>query len=273
MLKQWALNNGQLVRYYRPYREVVTSYQAPAGVGYQRDLYRLEGWPEQSITAIERQYMGPVVDDPAAKAIEALLAPEHTHLTTELRTSWVRFLMSLVARTPNSVASLEAEWGRLWPEAIDADPEQYLALRKPNDPETFGEWVKENYPAILNLTGKHILPELIENKDVGSRILRMRWKTIRLNAEFPDLLLGDNPLVVTHDIQNPQCVVSLPLSPKHLFVASANRATIEMLSDRSGSTLARAMNESTIRQADRDVFGASGRHLRFVENRLRQRAT
>ena len=142
LLRRWAVNDCRLVRFYRPYREVKAVLQAPAGVGYRRDLYRLEGWPAESVTAIERKYMGPVVDDPAAKALDALIARDERLFTPDVRTAWVRFLMSLRVRTPQSVAAVADEWKKRLPEAIAADPEVYEAIRGPDDPPTMLEWVE-----------------------------------------------------------------------------------------------------------------------------------
>lgn len=271
LLRRWAVNDGRLVRFYRPYRDVVSVRQAPAGVGYRRDLYSLEGWPAESVTAIERQYMGPVVDDPAAKALEALVARDEGLLTPELRVAWVRFLMSLRVRIPQSVAAVADEWKARIPEAIAANPEDYEAIRRPGDPATMLEWVERHVPGLLEQSGKHLLPALIENDEVGTVMLRMNWNSVEFAPPFPDLLLGDNPLVMTHAVKDPRCAIALPMTPSVLFIATHSQEATEQLLERGGDRLVPLMNESTLGQAVHDVFGTTERHLQFVENRLRPR--
>jgi len=63
-LKQWCGDDGKVVRYYRPYREVVPSTVIPDNTGYEPNLYTLEGFPTDLRASIETHYMGPEIDQP-----------------------------------------------------------------------------------------------------------------------------------------------------------------------------------------------------------------
>lgn len=133
------------------------------------------------------------------------------------------------------------------------------------------EWVERHVPALLDQSGKHLLPDIIESEKFGTILLRMKWTTLESKDAFPDFLIGDNPLVITHGLEDSRSVVALPLSPTFLFLAAHSFDVTRALIEGAGDCLVAAMNESTVAQAEYDVFGTTERHLRFVENRLRRR--
>jgi hypothetical protein len=269
LLSQWAVNDGHLVRFYRPFKEVKAVDLAPKGVAYRKNLYTLEGYPAQHRAAIETEYMSPLVDAPAARALDVLIARDETRLTPELREAWVRFLMSLRARHPSAIAQITAETQAGLREKLLADPEEYDRVCGPSDPPTLLEWVERLAPTLMPNFGKNMLPDLIENGQVGTLMLRMKWSTVEVTQAFPDFLLGDRPLVMTHGLWDPRCVVALPMSPRFLFLATHTSEVAAAVLDNTGPGLTTAVNESTVLQAVDDVYGTTKRHLRFVENRLR----
>jgi hypothetical protein len=44
-LRQWRNANGKVIRYHRPYKDVVASPIAPNNTGYEPGLYTLHGLP------------------------------------------------------------------------------------------------------------------------------------------------------------------------------------------------------------------------------------
>lgn len=270
MLRRWAVNDGKLVRFYRPRNKVVTCPLAPAAVGYAQHLYTLAGYPLEIRAGIEKKYMGPVVDDPAAKAMDILIAHDGPRLTGRMREAWTRFLMSLWLRTPNALADITAEAEATLRANLAVRPEEYEAVRKDGDPPTMTEWLDQKLPHILSNFGKQLLPQLIDNEKIGTAIIQMKWATLEFQQNFPDLLLGDTPLFRSHGVGDERCVIALPISPTSLFVATPTQAGMTAILQSTGPTLTKAMNETTVAQAARDVFGTTERHLRFVENRLKR---
>jgi hypothetical protein len=92
---QWCNADGKIVRYYRPHLKVVASPITPEKTGYEPHLYSLDGLPSDQRQQIEKHYMAPVVDDPASRALQILMARNTSNTSARLRTDWVRFLMSL----------------------------------------------------------------------------------------------------------------------------------------------------------------------------------
>ena len=61
-LNQWVGSDGKIVRYYRPYREIVASPIAPSNTGYEPALYRLEGYPPEFRNAVEKDRNDTLLD-------------------------------------------------------------------------------------------------------------------------------------------------------------------------------------------------------------------
>ena len=102
-LNQWVGSDGKVFRYNRPHREVVATPIAPKNTGYERCLYRLDGYVPEAMNSIEKKFIAPIVDDPAARALKVLTEGDNSKLTPELRQAWTRFVMSLHVRNPAKV--------------------------------------------------------------------------------------------------------------------------------------------------------------------------
>lgn len=88
--------------------------------------------------------------------------------------------------------------------------------------------------------------QLVDNAEVGGRLVNAHWRVYRLGADDSSLLLGDRPLIPIGGCSSEECVWALPLSPSVPFVA-ANAASVAANFDRPGGTLLRQrMNESTM---------------------------
>jgi len=267
-LSQWAGTDGKVVRYYRPHREVVASRITPKRTGYEPGLYGLDGYAPSLNNVIEKEFMALVVDDPAAHALRVLIERDQSKLTPELREAWTRFVMSLHVRTPAKVEYITQQAAQNLRRSLLSNPEEYDAIRTATDPPTLLEWVEQNAPAILPNFGKQMLPSIITHQETGDAIIRMRWWTVEITQEFPDLLTCDHPVFISHGIPDDKCLIAVPLSPRFIFFATRNPATLDRVMARGIVEVTKLLNESIVNQAQKFVYGATDRHLGFVENRL-----
>jgi hypothetical protein len=272
-LRQWRNSAGKVVRYYRPHRGVVASPIIPENTGYERSLYSLDGYPPEHRQAIEKQFFGPIVDEPASRALEVLLERKPEKLTPEHRIAWTRFLMAMRVRNPEMVAQITSEARRRAEQALLRDPEQYLAVKQPHDPPTLLEWAQKHAAPRLENSGKFVLPALAQNEKIGNALIGMRWATLAFSSSALDLLTSDSPFVMTHGLGDQRCVVAFPLSPRLAFFAVHDLAQETRICGHTLEQIARSLNESVVSQARRHVYSASVSHLRFVENRLRRQQT
>jgi hypothetical protein len=267
-LRNWCDGAGKVVRYYRPYQEVVASPIAPENTGFEPHLYALDGYPDDQKQWIEKYFMGPVVDDPAARALQILLAANGAGLTAEPRIAWARFLMSLSLRDPDAVAKIGVDVRDELFARLSHYGDLYDANRTANDPQTVVEWAKKHMPLVLDNVGKLHLPDFIDNSGVGDVLVQMRWFTFDLASGGVTLLTGDRPFIRTYGLKDRRCIVILPLSPRHVFVATNSRETDRGLQRAKPEHLARDINARIVAQAKKHVYGTSNHHKRFVENRL-----
>ena len=270
-LRQWCNAAGKVVRYYRPHRAVVASPITPENTGYEPALYSLDGYPSEHRQAIEKQFFGPIIDEPASRTLAVLLERKPEKLTPEHRIAWTRFLMAMRIRNPEMVAQISGEAMRRAEEALLRDPEQYLAAKRPYDPPTLLEWARKYAAPRLENSGKLLLPALAQSEKIGNAIIGMRWATLDLSASAVDLLTSDSPFVMTHGLGDQRCVVAFPLSPRLAFFATHDPAQERRICGHALEHIAKSLNESVVSQAARHVYGTSASHLRFVENRLRRR--
>src|SRR4051794_36611270 len=101
-LKQWANEKKELCEFSNPYDRVKPRTTSPDGTGYVRGLNTVEGLPD-----VEKRYLEEVffqiADDGAAQALRILLGLPPWALTPKERSSWSRFIMSLLVRNPESI--------------------------------------------------------------------------------------------------------------------------------------------------------------------------
>jgi hypothetical protein len=123
-------------------------------------------------------------------------------------------------------------------------------------------------PAVLSSSGTLHLPTFIDNADIGTVMIKMRWFTFDLGSGGISLLTGDRALIRTHGLKDHRCIVALPLSPRFLFVATNAPETDRRLRRAKPEVLARDINARIVAQSKQYVYGATKEHLRFIENRL-----
>jgi len=267
-LRQWCDATGKVVRYYRPHKDVVASPIAPENTGYEPFLYALNGYPDDQKQWIEKNYMGPKVDEPASRALQTLLARNTPNLSAETRADWTRFLMSLALRDPATVAKTHTDARSELVSKLLRNPEEYDAIRGEDAPPTFYGWVETHIPHLLDNFGKLILPDLIENEEIGTVMIRMRWSAFDLSSSGLSLLTGDRPFIRAHGLKDKRCVIVLPISPRFAFIATHAPETERGLLNAGTKRLARDINARIVAQAVKHVYGVSDSHLQFVENRL-----
>jgi hypothetical protein len=267
-LKQWTALDGRVVRYHRPSSKVVAHPIAPKNTGYEQGLYSLDGYNPEQRNVIEKTFMATEVDGPAATALRFFLERRPGYqLTLPIRQAWTRFLMSLHVRTPGRVRQITEQGEEALREVLAKDPEEYIAARRPNDPPTLPEWVERYAPALIGNYGKSILPGIVTHQATGNEIIRMQWMIGTYGAS-EDILTCDRPLYLSAGVNDPKCVIALPLSPRAIFFASRDSSALDNLMRMEHAALIQAVNERVVNQAAQNVYGCHEHSLGFVENWL-----
>ena len=160
-LQQWTDPRGRLIEYSRqgPINSVKTRPTSPKGTGFVRGLYRMDDIDPNVVNAVEEMFLKPS-DGLATDALEALLQGISFPKPT-LRTSWSRFVLSLMIRYPEAIALMKAQ--------LRANVEKvYLQTRKPEEPPTFAEYEAQlGTRELARLHGK-LLMDLMQRFEDGA---------------------------------------------------------------------------------------------------------
>jgi len=268
-LKQWCGGGGKVVRYYRPYRDVVASKVIPKNTAYEPNLNTLDGFPIELRASIETHYMGPVIDAPASDALAQLLAGGLRTMSDAKKRVWARFLMSLPLRNPETLAAVNADMHQQLIAQLCAKPEIQEAYRASSNMRDIAAWIEDQYPAMLERAGTLQLSLFIE--ELSKPFHAMQWSTFDLGGAATSLLTSDRPLFELHGFGDPRYVVALPLSPRWLFVAASARESIQALTRQTADSIVAMINEKLVAQAAVQVYGNTKAHLATVEEHLRPR--
>ena len=261
-LQQWADGRSRLIEFSRqgPAQAVKPRPTSPTGTGYVRGLYRMEDIDPNVVNAIETLFLKPS-DGLAAEALQCFVEEREFPRPGPMRTSWSRFMLSLMLRYPEAVEHMKAQ--------LRASVQKmYLQTRRPEEPETFAEYeaLHGTHAYMARIHGK-LLMDLMQDSRMGRLIFGMHWGVLKCKNYTHNLLTSDRPIVsnVFPLSANHLC---LPISPEHVFVACATpQAETEFMRlDPLGVML--TMNDAVARQAKTYVWNTDHRQLRFVKNRM-----
>ena len=210
LLRAWSegTSDGMFQEFRLDLEGLPTMRRVPKATAYQNNLYALTkpvvaGMSQQAVETDLLRH----IDNYAAPVRVKMEQHGLKSLSITERQDWVRFLMSLRVRQPNIVSKLRTEGTHNLRQSLLNDPEQYEALAEEDDAPTLEEWVEEYFPGLIENFGLSYFPKLVDNREVGTKILHLRWWLWDFSNANHELLLADNPCIFTVDI------VALPISP------------------------------------------------------------
>ena len=274
LLRAWSegANDGTLQEFRIDLEGLPTARRVPKATGFRKDLYALTKLEVAGMSkqAIETNLMSRI-DNYAAPVRVKMEQDGLKSLSNMERQDWVRFLMSLKVRQPDVVNQIRMEGARNLRQSLSESPEQYEALAEDDDAPTLEEWAELEYPGLIENFGLSAFPKLVDNGKIGTKILRLRWWIWDFSSAKHELLVSDNPCIFTGDIDAPELIVALPISPTKAFLATRGDRTAERLRQQSPGELVVRLNESSVYQAHERVYARTDAPTRFIANRLKLR--
>lgn len=260
-LRGWCIDN-QITRF-----QWLNDQLEVRKVGVKRNagmshLYSLRHLPSDP-QIIEREFMGPRVDDPAAKAYQHLCSGTQP-LSDSKRADWTRFLMSLRIRVPDVIERLRSDGETKLRAALASDPEEYEALRSKDDPASLTEYLEKTQPGLIADFGIRMLPGLHSHQEIFKKVYEMYWWTHNFQGASVSLLTSDRPLMIVPSLDEPTCIMALPLSPTLAFFATHQLKVAKKITSIPLSRLARAVNQETVRLANQFVFSQNQNQEIFI---------
>jgi hypothetical protein len=225
----------------------------------------------QPNVSAERDFLGPHVDDPAAKVHKKILAKGVRSLDLQDRAVWSRFLVAQLLRIPRMVEHMRGRGREILRRQLQEAPDEYEAARGDAAEESLYEWALKNSPDIFDDLAIQTLPSLVQSEVLNGVCLGqgVSWATRQLHGSVHELLIGDSPLVVVGTFTT-SYLACLPLGPRMAFFAFNNPSTWEGAMARSESDVTRDINWSTVQQADTYVYARTVAQFGFIERHLKK---
>lgn len=126
------------------------------------------------------------------------------------------------------------------------------------------EFLERQQPGLVEDFGVRMLPDLLNHEPVFKTIYEMYWWTHSFKSSSIELLTSDRPLIVTPNLDEPSCVIALPLTPRLAFFATHSLEIAKRVTSKPVSQLARALNQDIVRLAREYLYSQNNNQEKFV---------
>jgi hypothetical protein len=265
-LKQWAGTDGRVCEFSRPYREVKPRRVHPDGTAYVRGLYTVPGVKPHLAEYIEQRFLLKS-DSTASDALRFMLSGDRVEWPNTPRSSWSRFIISLMLRNPEFISQHGAQVAAYFSPNSREIQDYYRNHRTADHPETYEEFLAKNeHPAAR--ASATSLQSQIDHPEVGTHLNKMRWSLVTFTDMRHSFLTSDRPIIMSNGLLKKHDHLVIPITPSKLFVATNNDETNALIKNMSERDLIRQVNHRVAIQARKFVYGIDDSQLRFVEKRL-----
>lgn len=235
LLENFTDSNGDLWVYDTTHRRKFKG--APGTVALERNFYALPG--QTSNDAIEA-FLARIIDGPGADAIEGLIKGEHLNGSQAM--AFMGFVAAQLQRTPGSFRRLEdvltPHIQEMCERMVKFDEEfrehfsQSLSAAgsSPEETEKLLQSLERGEFKVGPSRALVLLQSLKLIEDIAVELAKMRWKFVTLDPSDPDLILADQPVMLTDvgpassrprplGIRNPHIQVVLPFHRRKAALA------------------------------------------------------
>jgi hypothetical protein len=247
--------------------KVLPSRCKAGSVARLEHLYSTEIESQEPDTRVEREFMGPKVDDPAARALNTLLTSGVTSLSDSQREDWARFLVCQMIRVPGMVAHIRLRGREILME--DMEPDFVESIQHSEHKQPLSQYVLQHAPSLFDDLGIMTLPHIVRSSKLNQVFLDAHWmlKSVR-RARF-DLLIGDKPLIYEGQMNN-DFLFALPVTPNMVFFTFNSLLTGTTLKSLTDTGAVCNLNRQSVVQANASVFSTGDGQISFVAKYLRK---
>ena len=266
-LRMWERPDGKIDQWGRIAfnNKLVCTSVTSAATAYVPGLYSLEHVNGAEAQQIEKGIFGKIETE-AKPVLAKLIRSGPAKLSVRERYWWTIYLNASLLRVPHVVEKIKAGAKELVEKELSQDIPEYDAAKGDAPEATLFEWAAKHAPARLANSGLKVLISLVGSEKAIDRIIHLRWLVRDVSAARRRLLLGDNPFERVFDLYKPRTLISIPLSPMHVFFASDAPDIVEHLAKLSAREVVKASNVSTLTTAKKFVYGDAERE--FIEQYL-----
>lgn len=270
LLRQWHSGGDKKLTQYQWLRGELRADRFTAkAVAKEPHLYSQRKNEVAPDVGLERDFLGPHIDEPAALVHKKLLVEGHENLNDQERYEWSRFLLSLLVRTPEMIEFMHQTGRHLMETAMNKRPDGLMHIRQGEPESSLKEWAKKNRQHILDDVGVRTLPAVLTSPELNHAILSGTWSTVSLKDSNVDALIADNPVVYLGDIGKGFSFM-LPISPKVTFVVTSSPRDTEKALALRRTGLTKAINRGLVKNARKYVYATGPGHEVLIGKHLRK---
>ena len=266
-LRMWENRAGKINQWWRiPFNnKLISKPVTSASTAYVPGLYSLEHVNEEESQQIERDIFGKIETE-AKPVLVKLISHGPASLSVRERYWWTVYLNASLLRVPHIVEKIKSGARDHLEKELSQEIPEYDAAKGDSSESTLFEWAKQHAPAKLANTGLNVLVTMLGNEKAIERIIHLRWLVKDVSTSPRRLLLGDNPFERVGDLFKSNVIISIPLSPTHVFFGSDRPEIIERVINMPSREVVKASNVSTLTTAKKFVYGDA--EYRFVDTHM-----
>src|SRR5271155_3956031 len=250
-LAQRAGHDGKLIEYTIKYGKLIDKSVGQRATGYETDLYSFPELPPDSAQYLEQEFFN-YLDDTAARALDLHLAGRG-EWTNELVNAWSRFSLGIHLRHPDAMPELRAAAQSIWEKTGPGAQIEYAKIRKATDPEKFDDWIANHDPLLEAKMRVNMIIKSFDNETVVAHLNQMRYRVMDVSSSPFSLLLSDRPVCISN-LNQPNGIVFLPISPTKLYVAANNDAGFAKVNAMKAKELVKNTNFFVVERSRRFVW-------------------
>ncbi|PQZ77373.1 MULTISPECIES: DUF4238 domain-containing protein [unclassified Brevundimonas] len=266
-LDEWTGADGELEQFHRPWGpQIKVRRLPPTATGFKTDLYAMPGLPAHLTQQAETLFMQEV-DSLAAVELARMKAGDLPS-TSAQRSAWTRYMLSLQLRTPADIAGVKARARNDWGTEIPKVRETYESIKRLGEPATFEEFITGDDPDMVERVGMKLATVLIDNPKTGALINNMRWSVLDLSPSNLELVFSDRGIEQSLGLGDTRAIITVPISPKKLFIAAHDAVRIENLRTHPPRDIVRARNLTSVSLARTYVWASDRSQEAFIKARF-----
>ncbi len=268
-LAQWADASETLIEYTIKHGKLIPKPVGPRATGYEPQLYSFPELPPEAAHFLEQVFFD-YADRVASDALKNHLAKMPIPWTNELISAWSRFVIALNLRHPDAMPELRDAARSIWVGSGSAYQAQYEAIKKPEDPATFDEYLAERDPLASNKRHVNMIVKVFDNEILGRHLNNMKWGVVDVSKSHCRFLLSDRPVCFAN-LNNADGMISLPIGPTKIFIGVNTPDRLQRLHALPARELVHNMNRYVVGRARRFVWAHDQSQTAFIEKHMSQR--
>ena len=260
-LSQWTGLDDKLVEYTKKRGKLIAKPVGPRSTGYETDLYKFPDLPSASAQYLEQVFFN-YADDVASRAYKIHLGSGEAW-NSELLSAWSRFVIGIHLRHPDAMPELRTAAQALWSATGAESQVEYEKLRKPEDPELFGDYLAMIDPYAAAKIRVNLIIKSFDNDIAGTHINGMRQAVVDVSSSPCRFLTSDRP-VWFFNVTAQDGLLALPLSPTKLFIAANDEEIFEKMRRSKPLDIVFRVNSFVAARARRFVWAQDRLQEQFI---------